>query len=322
MNNPDDMPVDAEELIEWLKRYKSESSKSWSVIASESGIPTGTISQIAGGSYAGNIQAQARKLFRYRQTIDAQREMARSALEMPPFVATPTAQRIEFAFQVAQMGRIVVIATGPGTGKTMTAEHYQASASNVWLVTMRQSTKSVSAMIAQVMTAMGLLTKSGWTQQRSNQVIEYVTGKKGLVIIDEANHLDRESLEELRGWHDATGLGIALCGNEELAMRIRGNGGGHAFARLNSRIAQMHIQDLPREEDVTAFLDALDIVEPAMRKPLIDRGLSPSHGGLREVRQILETANMLAIGADQPLSAAFVKQAMDMRATDWRRRAA
>ena len=323
MSNPENIPIDAEVEIEWMKAYKQRSHLSWPALARECGIPHGTLSTLLTGKYQGNVQAQATRLFQFRQKVESQEARARSALRLPNYIETPTARRIQILLETAHMGRITVAATGPGTGKTMTAREYRDSMSNVWLATMRQSTRSLTAMIAEVMRAMGLTNKSGWTQQRSGQVVEFVRDRQGLLIVDEANHLEYSAMEELRAWHDETGVGIALLGNEELLMRIKGQGSGnrHAYARLSSRIAHTHIQDMPTEGDVGAFLDAFDLDDPAIRKPLTKIALSPGHGGLREVKQILESANMLAIGDDAALEASHVEAAMTTRSTTWLRRA-
>lgn len=322
MNNPDDMPIDIGEMMAWLEGHKSKTGLSWAALARESGIPAGTLSQLATNNYAGDRSAQARRIFRYRQKVDSQAERSRSALIAPRYVPTPTSRRIQFLLEVAQMGRMTVGAMGPGLGKTVTARHYRDSVQPVWLATMRQTTKTTSAMIGQVMGAMGLHIKSGWLQQRSSQVIDRVAGSGGLIIIDEANHLDWAALEEIRAWHDETGVGVTLLGNEELIRRIRGGADRHQYARLASRLANVHVQDLPIEGDIEAYLDAVDIIEPDMRRPLIEVGVSMGHGGMREVQQILESANMLSIADDQPLGLEHLTTAMKSRTTSMLRRAA
>lgn len=327
MNDPKDIPIDFHEMLAWLMGHKARNNLSWSVLAQQSGIPQGSLSSISSPTWKGNKQQRANELYQFRQKVESQAARTRFMLDEMKFVETPTARRIQFLLDVAQGGprggRITVAAMGPGTGKTMTAQHYKASmGGTVWIATMRQSTSSVAGMIRQVMSAMALSSKTGWTQQMSAHIADHVRGRDGLLIVDEANHLGWEAHEELRGLHDATGVGIALLGNEELMMRIKGNKDRHAYARLSSRIANYHIQDLPSEGDITAYLDAMKIDDGVMRRPLIDVGLSVSHGGLREVQMILESANMLAIGDESEISPKYIEQAMSMRATQTMRRAA
>ncbi|WP_337846222.1 AAA family ATPase [Sphingomonas sp.] len=323
MNDPANIPLNFEDMREWLLDYRRDNGLSWPALGRIMGIPHGSISAIGAPSWAGNKQKMAERIYAFKQKVASQEARAKVALTRPDFIETKTALSLIFLMEWAQGGRITVGALGPGCGKTMSAEHYKASiGGTVWYAAMRQSSRSVTAMINQVMPALGLNHHSTWSAQRSTQIESFVRGKQGLLIIDEANNLDWAALEELRSWHDNAGLGICLLGNEELVERIRGGARSHAYARLNSRIALCHVQDLPLEEDAEAYLDAMQIDDGPMRRLLKDVALSPGHGGLRELYQILETANMLAIMAERPLELDHVRQAISSRTTKVLRRAA
>ena len=322
MNNPDNVPISIDDEIRWFIAYRTRHGLSWSALGKETGIPPGTLSQVVSGKYAGDKAAQAERLFKFRQKIESQEERSRSALAKPRFIQTPTARRLQFLLEIAHMGRITVGAMGPGTSKTMVAEEYKASVASCWLVTMRESNATLSGLLCAIMKEMGLDSMSGWNRQRSEQIIEHVRGRKGLLIVDEAGFLGLDGLEELRAMHDATGLGIALFGNEELMMRIRGGEKRHAYARLNSRIANCHIQDVPTQGDIDAFLESLGIDDSKIVRLLSSVALSPHNGGLREVKQILETANMLAIAEDTAIELSHVEDAMGSRITQHVRRVA
>ncbi len=323
MHDPANIPLSFEDMREWLLNYRRDHGLSWPALGREMNVPHGSISPINAPTWAGNKQRMAEVIFAFKQKVASQEARAKVALSRPDFIETKTAQAIQFLMEWAQGGRITVGALGPGCGKTMTAEHYKASiGGTVWYASMRQSTRTVTAMIAQIMPALGINNHSHWASQRSTQIENFVRGKKGLLIVDEANNLEWSALEELRAWHDNAGLGICLLGNEELVERIRGGARGHAYARLNSRIALCHVQDLPLDEDAEAYLDAMGVDDPALRNPLKEAALSPGHGGLRELYQILETANMLAIMAERPLELVHVRQAIGSRTTKVLRRAA
>lgn len=315
MHNPENIVVDIGEQREWLRAHKDAKGLSYSQLALQMGMKAGTISQFVLGIYPGRNDLLAEKVFKFRQLLSSQADRAVGLIEAPDYFETPTSSRIHSLLIVAHMGRITVGATGPGTGKTIAAREYAASVSNVWFATMRQTTKSVNAMVIEVLRAVGVAAKGGWGSQLSQLVADSVGGRRGLLIIDEANHLSWEALEEIRAWHDATGVGVCLLGNEELLMRIQGGPRRDAFARLNSRIAQSHIQNLPIEGDVEAFCDAWQIVEPAQRALLTRIALTPGAGGLRECKQIIEQASLLAGQDDQPLSLGHLKEAQSTRAT-------
>lgn len=326
MNDPENMPIDVDAMIAWLGAHRDRKSLSWSALATDSGIGAATMSAFMARSYNGSYENVARRVFQYKQKVESQDTRSVQALEAAPFIHMPTAKRVLFLLEWAHLGRIVVAGMGPGTCKTVAATHYKASVGDtVYLATIEPMAGSPSAMTAEVMRAMGITSRSGWGQQRSAQVQAHVDGRRALLIVDEANHLEWKALEQLRTWHDKTGLGIALLGNEELITTLSGRDGKlnrHAYARLNSRVAKRHLQDLPVPADVEAYCDHFEILEPEIRAMLIDIALAPGRGGLREVKYVLETAHMLAIGDDAPLSPEHFREAVGTRATTTLRRAA
>jgi len=315
MNNAETFPVDVESERAWINARKAELGLSWPALATF-GVPAGTLSTWATGSYQGNQERIAREVFRFRQLTQSQAERATGILTEPGYFETPTSRRLTGLLIWAHRGRITVGATGPGTGKDMTALEYAGSVSNVWLATMRKSDSTVAAMCRRVLRAVGVDVRGGGAAQHmSEQVVDKVRGKRGLLIINEANHLGLDEIEEIRGWHDDVGVGVCLLGNEELLMRIEGGAKRDAYGRLNSRIAQRLIQTLPEDGDVAAFCDAWGLPDPAMRQMLTRIALSPGAGGLRECRQIVEQASMLAADEDRPLSFDDLRDAQSTRAT-------
>jgi len=315
MNDPENFPIDVEEMRAWAEEEKGRRAYSWTQFSQVVGLASSTLSLFCGNRYAGNNERVARALFRYKQMIESQAASSAGVPVEPGYFETPTSLRIRALLVIGQMGRITLGATGPGTGKTMTTRHYQASVSNCWVATMKPTTKTVNAMVHEVMRAIGGNAKSGWTRQLSHQVADMVQGKRGLIVIDEANNLELEAIEEIRSWHDATGVGVCFLGNEELLMRIEGGPRRDAYARLNSRIAQRHIQTLPMAGDIDAFCDAWGIGDPASRRMLGQIAMTPGAGGLREMKQLVEAGSMLAEEDGRALTLDDLKDAQATRAT-------
>lgn len=323
MNDPSDLPINVEDMIFWVTAYKARTGKSWPQISRVSNIPPSTIQLFGTGKYTGDLDAVARRMFAFRQKVESQEQRTSSVLSRPDYVETITSRRITILLEMAQVGRITVAAMGSGMCKTMAAEHFQkCMGESVFLVTLRPTAGGVSSMMHQVMRAMRILPRANRRAMLSEQIMDHVQGGQSTIIIDEANNLDLEAIDEIRGWHDVTGVGIGLLGNEELARRIRGERISHQYARIASRISKMWVQDLLLDEDITAVLDAMGIEDPRVRALLVKVGTSPGHGGLREVRQILESAHIDAIGEDKPLEYEHVLAASGSRVTQILRRAA
>ncbi|WP_288457798.1 AAA family ATPase [uncultured Sphingomonas sp.] len=315
MINPDTIVVDVEEQREWLLAHKASRGMSWSQLAAVTGIKSGTLSPFSLNRYFGNNAKVAQEIFKYRQTLETQAVREVGLVKGPGYFDTPTSMRLRGLLTVAHMGRITLAATSPGTGKTVTVREYAASASNVWLITMRKSTKTVNALTSLVLRAMGVPVKGGWNSQLADTVMDGMRRRNGLLIVDEANHLSLDQFEEIRGWHDETQCGVAFLGNEELMVRIKSGPRSDQFARLHSRIAMSHVQTMPEAEDVDCFCDAWAVNDGAMRDLLKRVALTPASGGLREIAQIVEGASMIAADEDRPLSFADLREAMATRAT-------
>lgn len=315
MINPDNIVVDIEEQMEWMRDHKVTKGFSWAQLAQLTGIPAGTLSPFMVGGYNGNRQKIAAKIFRYRQTLESQQQREIGLVSGPGYFETRTSARLRGLLTLAHTGRMTVAATSPGTGKTITVKEYAASASNVWWFSMRKSVKTVNAMTLRVLRAMGVPTKGGWNAQLSDLVVDWMKQRNGLLIIDEANHLSIDQFEEIRAWHDETECGVSFFGNEELMMRIERPSRSDAFARLHSRIASSHVQTLPLAEDVEAFCDAWDLRDAEMRNLLKRIALTPAAGGLRECAQIVEQASMIAADEHRALSFADLREAQATRTT-------
>lgn len=319
MINVTNLPVDVEEMRMWLNGYRNmaEPPIPWKQLGIETEIPAGTLQPFAAGKYEGDNLKIARKLFQFRQSVEQQAIRQKSLPTNPGFFKTDTSDRLMMLLEVAHMGRITVGATGPGTGKTMTVREYGESAQPVWIATMKPSCSKLNAMILEVHKALGLEPRRITSAEASRIVLERVRGRKGLLVIDEANYLTIESIEEIRSWHDETGVGICLLGNEELLARIETGRHRDQFARLNRRIAMRHTQRVPVRADVRAFCDAWGIEQPDIRTYLEKIALTPDSGGLGECQQLIESGSMLAAADDRGLSLSDLREAQMYRATKW-----
>lgn len=322
MINVKDLPVDVREMRDWLNGYREmgEVPLSWSQLAKQSGIPEGTLSTFAAGTYGAKDGGSnvARRVFQFRQMVEAQ-SMRQSKLPTNPgYFDTRTSLRMMDLLEIAHSGRITVVGTGPGTGKTMTMDEYADRAgASVWRATMSPGTGSLLAMIKSVLASLGAEPRYLSKADASAMVMARISGRRGLLVIDEGNWLTLESIEQLRYWHDLTGVGVCIFGNEKLVQTIKSGPKRDELARLLSRIANMHEQRTPEPEDVAAFCDAWGVEQPDIRRYLQTIALTPDSGGLRECKQLIEAATMLAAADERGLSISDLRDAQSERATRW-----
>lgn len=293
----------------WLNTHKEADGLSWPQIGKLTDVAPSTLSLFATGKYAGNNDAVAVKVLAYRDRLASQTALSSELPTVPLWYDTPTAARLISLLRWAQSGEIVLVVTTPGIGKTRVAERFADLDPNVWLATMAPSTAGVSTMLIEVAAAIGLGEVKGSPQQLSRMIKARVQGKKGLLIVDEAQELTDKALNELRGLHDRTKVGIVLMGNENVVGQIDGR--KSALAQISSRFSIRHVQIAPMPGDVDALLDAWGIAAVDQRAFLAKVGAMP--GALREITHTIKIALMAANGTGQALSLAHLRDAARQR---------
>ena len=302
MNDPTSQPIDIQEQRTWLIDHRTGTGFTWSELAKRIGIPQGTISQFGSAKgYAGDETKVAEAVFRYRQQLNQQASLSTDLPEVPGYFETQTSRELTSLLAWAKRGKIVCAATGAGLGKTQTARQFQACFPNVYRAAMRPSTAGVNTMQIEVLKAMGDRTPKGTPQALTQRILELVRSMHlPLLIIDEAQHLSEKAIEEIRGWNDEAGLGIALFGNIKVLRRIEGGGRDDAFAQLYSRLSMRMVRALPLQADAIALAEAWKIFDPKLVEQVVRISMNP--GGLRGATMALEIASMIASTERRPLA--------------------
>ncbi len=308
MNNVNDIE-DTEDFITdqrgWLNETKQVRGLTWGQLASLIGRAAGTLSIFATGKYNGGPTAGgngeiAKQIFRYRQTLNRQAELKVEAPEIPTYFETRTAVEVMHLLSWAHRGRITLWAGGPGTGKTTAAKEYAERASNVWFIPVRKSTTTISALCVAVLTAMRDFTPPTGTARISAYVMGKLRDTNGLLIFDDAQLLDIDQIEEIRGWFDETGIGVAFLGNEKVVSRMEGGSRQAEFAQLFSRVGLRMIRAQPLRDDVEALAVAWAVEDDEIVGFL--QKIASRPGGLRSCTYALELATMLSRSDNSPLA--------------------
>lgn len=308
-----DNSVNIESVRHWLNEHKGQTGKSWPEIGRLTDIGGSTLSLFSSDKYAGDNAKIATKISAYRDRLSAQAEIGDDLPMVPEWYETETSRHVTRLLRWAQSGRIVLIVTVPGVGKTRVAERFAAADPNVWLATMSPATAGVGTMAAEVAEAIGLGQITGSPQQLSRKVRDHVRGKNGLIIVDEAQELTDKAINEIRGWHDRTKVGIALLGNDKVISQFDSR--KSALAQVSSRFSYRHEQLRAFPGDVEACLDAWGIQDDAQRSFLVKLAALP--GALREVTHTIEVALMVAFGEGTPLTLSHLRAAARQRNAKW-----
>lgn len=310
MNDPKDQPIDVEEQRKWLEEYKRDTGFSWAQLAVRlgTGVNKSTLGLFVTKNYKGRLEPMAEAIFRFRQTLVAQAAIRAEGPEIPGYFETETSLRLIQLLQRAQRGRITVGALAAGLGKSITAEHYRACNINVFLVTIFPSTSGIYGMLRAVLKTLGFPNASGSPEALSSKVMDAVRDLANpLLIFDEAQHLTVRAIEEIRGWYDVTGVGIALLGNKSLLQQLEGGSRSDAYAQIFSRVALPMVRLQPLAADVEALLDAWRIRDEKIAAEI--HRIAGLPGGLRSVTWTLELASMHASGGKEELALSHVQDA-------------
>lgn len=273
-------------------------------IALESGLSTGTISSFINDKYNGDNERVSQMLQRWLEKYHAVAELP----EPPRFVETQTVKQIWTSMRFASLTESIAVVCGnPGVGKTEAAREYRRTNNNVWMITITPSCASVLECLTELAFELGMNDAPRRKGPLSRALRRRLEGTQGLVIIDEADHLGAEVLEELRLLQESTRIGLVLMGNHRVYSNMTGGNRTVEFARLFSRIAKRTAINKTKKADVKAIADAwqingeneLELLQQISQKP----------GALRILNHSLRLAAMTAHGKGERVNEDYLRQA-------------
>lgn len=275
-------------------------------IAKQAGMSAATLSCFMNKDYAGNNQLITEKLAAY---LDYKQRTA-SIMTAPDFVETPTSKKIWGTLDYSKVaGCFVVVYGNSGVGKTQAITEYANRTPNVWVVTVRPSSASLVECLYDIACTLQL----GFMPKRagvlSGAIQRYLSGSRGLLILDECDHLPYEVLEEIRIIQEMTGVGVALCGNHQIYAKLSGGGSRKTdFARLFSRVAKRVAILNTTDADIDAIVDAWGVDGDRERKLI--RNLGKKAGALRIIKMTLSLAAVLANSVNTSINETHINAAI------------
>lgn len=283
------------------------SDVTYAAVAREVGISTSAISQFVKGEYRGDNNNVAGKL---NVWLDNRNRRTNEMPTGPDFIITRTVKQIWDALQYAQLAQCITVIYGnSGVGKTRALQQFAESRPNVWLITVSPSRSSLSECLYELALELGIGDAPRRSGQLGRAIRRKLRGTNGIVMVDEADHLDYSVLEELRILQEETGVGLALIGNHQVYGKLTGgNSRNMDFARLFSRIAKKVSILKTKKADVDAIADAWGLANKAERELI--QALSEKPGALRTISHTLRLASMFARGSNERLSEKHIRAAV------------
>lgn len=271
-------------------------------------IAPATLSQYLSGQYTsepGRTHVAA-KLTKWLKAREAEQALRSQLPVAPAYIALRGSQTITRALAYArETGRLVQITGVPGVSKTATARQFAEDYPRTWYAAMNPATGGVPTMLLAVLRAMGDTDGKGTPQILMDRVCARAKEAKGLLIIDESQHLTQTAVEALRAVNDEIRLGIALLGNEIAGARVGATGVKAEFAQVSSRIAMRRWFAHPDERDAADLAQAWAAANGEVitaREVAYCQQIAARPGGLRNIEMTMEAAIMAARGAEEPLA--------------------
>ena len=236
-----------------------------------------------------------------------ERRVASARPAPEPFIETPSASRFCSVFAYAQaFGRMSVVCGGPGLGKTRSIRHYRELYPDVWVATCSPMVSGLVPALEEIAEACGITNAGGGARQIARSIARKVeVAPRGLLILDEAQHLTIGAVEAVRAIHDETQLGVAFVGNEAV-VRFGGKAQHAHFAQISSRLGMRVFVSKPTLGDVGAVASHFGVTDkPALE--LLGR-LSGQPGALRSVAEVIKLAKR---ASDGPVTADHVWDAIE-----------
>lgn len=296
--NPETItPINHDALREVLRKLMADEGLSQNACAGRIGVSAAALSGFLGGTYKGNENEVAAKITRWINQRNEAEKIHAVMPVAPGWISTPTGRKILDALAFAQMAPdIAVIYGGAGFGKSSAINRYKTQAANVWAVTATPATASVGVLLEECTHAMGLRDLPVHPAKLQRAIVDKVKDSGGLIVIDEAQHLTKQSLEQMRSIHDVTGVGLALAGNQSVYNLVY-RGGTNGFAQLFSRIGKRVPLKSVLAGDVAALANGFKVKSDKELQLLEEIAKNP--GALRMVVKTLRLASMAA-GGDAP----------------------
>lgn len=302
------------ELVAEVDRLMTEKSWSKAEVARRSGVGHGTFNQWFSGNYAGRYDTVNEKMATWLGNIEQVEEVAASVPVGPGYLQLDFSVAVERTLSIAQiMGTVVMVTAEAGCGKTTAAEEYVRTRANSYLVTISPGTRTIHNMLAEIARRLGVEEKSAGNLVSAISRRLQRTGDGTLLIVDEAQNLSDDAINQLRYFSDAKECrcGIAILGNSAAYQRFSTWGKGEKYGQLARRIFKRLRAERPTELDLITFVEGWGITAPDQVQFLMGVGMKP--GALGQVDMTIKLARMVAQGQGRELTLADLRAAWSNR---------
>ncbi len=245
----DEEKAHIESIINWMNKNKK--TRGW--VSAASSVNRTTVTQVLNGVYPGRVSTYLKKILDTIRHIDS-----RENIKVSPFVTTSVSRLVITACNRARkMNSFAVLACNVGTGKTRTLMEYTADNANTFLIE-ASPMMSPGALLDDLIDSLGVRAlASHITREKKFKVVRDQLTKMAspLIILDEADTVNPQTLHNIRRLRDLAGCGVVLSGTSKLYNLVSPKGG--VFDQIRSRTCFFPnpVREITKE-DAIAILNA------------------------------------------------------------------
>ena len=217
-------------IQEWLDEHDNNTIQ---LINDLTGIPLGTLRPLLAGQY--NAKPTA-KLVQIIDAVERQKLRDQDGRAELPHVETSVHKQIFQLIARAHRDRdIGIFAGNPGIGKTRGLIYYAMRTPGAAMVGASLGLTHSTFMKTLADACRVEYRRTAKADEIALEITKAVAGTDRIILVDEANYLADQSLEQLRRISDQCGIAVMLVGMPELIARIQGIEG--RLGQLASRIS-------------------------------------------------------------------------------------
>lgn len=215
-------------IVAWMNAH--EKTIAW--LSAASGVNRTTLYMLVEGHYKGRVDAFLKQVLDTIRHIDERRSVKET-----PFIAS-SVTRLVFAActRARQYKSFAVVAAEVGTGKTRALMEYQKENANTVMI-QADPRMSSRALMDELMAALQLSAarKYAAVEMKFRIVVDALKGTETLLILDEAETVNENTLHYIRRIRDKAEVGVVLAGTPRLHTLISPRGG--QFDQIRSRVS-------------------------------------------------------------------------------------
>ena len=268
-----------------LRKAMDEGELSLKDVARAVDKSTATIGAFLRDKYEGDNDALTELVRGYVARLEARAGLLPKRVK---FLDTSVSRKIFNLIDLAHTECDMAVLTGEyGMGKTVALQEYARRNPDVALVEVDAGYSPLDV-FTDICKHLDIVCAQSLGIMRQ-KVLEKLTNSGRLIMVDEAEHLNKRSLEMLRRLHDKAGIGLLLAGQKRLYHNLKKEQG--EYGQLFSRVGMyMHIADPLTEEDCKAVV--LSRIPKA--KEAVKAFFQFSNGNARKLDKLIRRAVRVA----------------------------